>query len=180
ETAFTPVFVRAHAAPAAFPADGVLVRALEARTAPLAASDPSLDPFDRAALATLAAEVVIPTRRGDGLVAFTCRGRKRAAAIYTPAGLALRGAGARASAEVLARIDDAEVLRQARAMQESLRRYVPGAVAEQLTSGRALDAREREVSVLFVDIRGYSGFTEARAAEDVFTAVNANTERVSG
>ncbi len=179
ETAFTPVFVRAHAAPAAFAADGVLARALETRTAPLAANDPELGYFDRAALATLAAEVVIPIRRGDALVAFTCLGRKRSGDIYTPAELALLGASSSASAEVLGRMDDAEVLRQARAMQENLRRYVPGVVAEQLSSGGALDASERDVTVLFVDIRGYASFAEQRAAEDVFSTVNANTERVS-
>jgi class 3 adenylate cyclase/glucose uptake protein GlcU len=179
ETAFTPVFVRAHAAPAAFAADGVLVRALESRMAPLAVSDPELGPFDHAALATLGAEVVIPTRRGDALVAFTCLGRKRTGDIYTPAELALLGASSSASAEVLARMDDAEVLRQARAMQESLRRYVPGVIAEQLASGRALDAHEREVTVLFVDLRGFSSFAERRAAEDVFSTVNEHTERVS-
>jgi hypothetical protein len=35
----------------------------------------------------------------------------------------------------LHRFDQDEVIREGREMQESLRRYVPGAVAEQLSSG---------------------------------------------
>jgi adenylate cyclase len=65
-------------------------------------------------------------------------------------------------------------------MQESLRRYVPGAIAEQLSSGGDLSSGEREVSVLFVDIRGYTGFAESRKAEEIFSTVNRYTETVSG
>ncbi len=64
-------------------------------------------------------------------------------------------------------------------MQEQLRRYVPGAVAEQLASGAELTTGEREVSVLFVDIRGYTSFSETRRAEEIFSTVNRYTETVS-
>jgi adenylate cyclase len=64
-------------------------------------------------------------------------------------------------------------------MQQALRRYVPGAVAEQLASGADLSSGECEVSVLFVDIRGYTGFAESRGAEEIFSAVNRYTETVS-
>ncbi len=64
-------------------------------------------------------------------------------------------------------------------MQESLRRYVPGAIAEQLASGAELTSGEREVSVLFVDIRGYTSFSESRGAEEIFSTVNRYTETVS-
>ena len=64
-------------------------------------------------------------------------------------------------------------------MQESLRRYVPGAIAEQLTSGAELASGEREVTVLFVDIRGYTIFSESRRAEEIFSTVNRYTETVS-
>jgi adenylate cyclase len=64
-------------------------------------------------------------------------------------------------------------------MQESLRRYVPGAVAEQLASGAELSSGEREVTVLFVDIRGYTAFSESRKAEEIFSTVNRYTETVS-
>ena len=64
-------------------------------------------------------------------------------------------------------------------MQEALRRYVPGAVADQLARGERLEAGEREVSVLFVDIRGYTSFAEHRAAAEIFSTVNRYTEAVS-
>ena len=38
---------------------------------------------------------------------------------------------------------------------------------------------EREVTVLFVDIRGYTGFAESRKAEEIFSTVNRYTETVS-
>ncbi len=120
-------------------------------------------------------------RRGAGtsLVAFTCLGRKRSGDIYTPAEIALLAAIASKSGELLQRMSDAEILTESRAMQESLRRYVPGAVADQLGSGRTLEAGECEVSVLFVDVRGYTSFAESRPPEDVFSTLNEHTERVS-
>ena len=39
-----------------------------------------------------------------------------------------------------------------------------GVIAEQLSSGSELASGEREVTVLFVDIRGYTGFSESRRA----------------
>jgi class 3 adenylate cyclase len=130
-------------------------------------------------LATLDTEVLIPTRRGGAVAAFTCLGRKRSGDIYTPAELALLTAVASANGEVLQRIGDAEVIEQSRAMQASLRRYVPGAIAEQLEKGRDLQAAEREVTVLFVDLRGHSSYEEKRQVEEVFSSVNEHTERVS-
>jgi adenylate cyclase len=64
-------------------------------------------------------------------------------------------------------------------MQASLRRYVPGAIAEQLAGGAELASGEREVTVLFVDIRGYTGLAESRRAEEIFSTVNRYTETVS-
>jgi adenylate cyclase len=90
--------------------------------------------------------------------------------------LKIRPAGNRAAPFPL---DQDETVREAREMQESLRRYVPGAVAEQLGSGADLTSGEREVSVLFVDIRGYTSFSESRRAEEIFSTVNRYTETVS-
>ena len=179
ESAFTPLFARGRAVPPALASNSPLIHVLESRTTPLSASAKEIDPFDRAVLATLAAEVLIPTRRRETLDAFICLGRKRSGDIYTPAELALLGAVASASSEVLKGLGDAEVLEQARAMQASLRRYVPGVIAEQLESGRDLQAGEREVTVLFVDLRGFASGAERRPVEDVFSTVNQHSERVS-
>jgi class 3 adenylate cyclase len=179
ESVFAPVLAHGRAVPPAIASDGPLVHVLESRTTPLAASAKAIDPFDRAVLATLDTEVLIPIRRGETLVAFMCLGRKRSRDIYTPAELALLTAIATANGEALQRIGDAEVLEQSRAMQASLRRYVPGVIAEQLESGRDLQATEREVTVLFIDLRGQASYTEKHQAEDVFSTVNEHTERVS-
>jgi hypothetical protein len=69
--AFTPLFVRGRAAPPAFEVKNTLVQVLEAKGDPLFARAKELGPFERAALETLGAEVLVPVRRGEQLMAFT-------------------------------------------------------------------------------------------------------------
>lgn len=123
--------------------------------------------------------MLVPFRRGPDLFAFSCLGPKRSGDIYTPTDLAWLGAVAGKVSDRLLALDATAVAEQARAMQEALRRYVPGAVAARLASGQDIEAGEREVTVLFVDIRGYTGFSEARQAEEIFHTVNRYTEMVS-
>src|SRR5262249_45212883 len=182
---FTPIAVRGRPAPPAFSVQSALIAALQERTTPLAAERwtarraASLAPFERAALETLDVAVLVPIRRRSDLVAFSCLGPKRSGDIYTPTDLALLGAVAGRIADRLLSLDASAVATQARDMQEALRRYVPGAVAERLASGRKIDAGEREVTVFFVDIRGYTGFSEQRQSEEIFHTVNRYTETVS-
>jgi adenylate cyclase len=122
---------------------------------------------------------VVPTRRGETLLAFTCLGRKRSGDIYTGEEIAYLTAVANRCSEVLMRLDGEVVLREAREMQNALRRYVPGAIAEEIDAGRELVPSEREVSVLFVDIRGFTSFSESRGSDEIFSTVNAYTEKVS-
>jgi adenylate cyclase len=86
--------------------------------------------------------------------------------------------GSGVAAELL-RFDRDELIRHGQQMQDSLRRYVPGAVAEELASAKELRSSKREVSVLFVDIRGYSSLSDARTPEQIFSLVNQYTEAVS-
>ena len=134
---------------------------LARRARPLAADASELDAFDRAALETLGIAVVVPIRRGETIVAITCLGRKRSGDIYTPEELAHLMAVANRCSEMLRKLGDEVVIREAREMQQALRRYVPGAVADELDGGRALEAAEREVTVLFVDMRGYTSFSSS-------------------
>ncbi len=177
--AFEPLFVRGRAAPPAFEAGSVLVQVLGTSTAPLAVRTREISPFDRAALETLGVEVVVPTHGASALVAFTCLGAKRSGDIYTPTDLALLTAVSNRCSEVFARLDADASARQAEKIQSALRRYVPGAVAERLVQGASLAPSEQEVTVLFIDIREFSRFAEARSAEDVFGTLNEHTERVS-
>jgi class 3 adenylate cyclase len=183
---FGPVFVEGQAVPSAFAADSPLVGTLRGRRAPLALSasgrrpdESQLGPFDRAALETLQAEVVLPVHQEGALAAFLCLGPKRSGDVYTSTDLSLLAAVCETVSQQLQRFDQEEVTREAQEMRESLRRYVPGAVAEQLESGSTLAAAEKEVSVLFVDIRGYTGLSEGREAEEIFSTVNRYTETVS-
>jgi class 3 adenylate cyclase len=185
EEAYAVVFSEGREVPPSFEADGTLVGVLRQRRAALATTDgrrasgERLDPFERAALETLKAEVVVPVKQRDTLVAFICLGRKRSGDFYTPTDLSLLTATAEKLSHELLRFDQEEVIREGRAMQASLRRYVPGAIADELASGSELTSGEREVSVLFVDIRGYTKFSEGRGAEEIFSTVNRYTETVS-
>jgi len=186
EGSYAPVFVEGRAVPPAFGATSPLVASLAERPTPLSLSaigrrpdEAALGPFDRAALETLQAEVVVPVRQDDALTAFLCLGPKRSGDVYTSTDLSLLSAVAEKVSTELRRFDQEETIREGREMQQALRRYVPGAVAEQIGSGGDLAAGEREVSVLFVDIRGYTGFAESRKAEDIFSTINLYTETVS-
>lgn len=64
-------------------------------------------------------------------------------------------------------------------MHERLRRYVPGTLAEEIAGGADLAPAEREVTVLFVDIRGYSHYAQSLGASEIFRTVNRYTEAVS-
>ena len=182
---FMPLDVRGRAVPPSLPAAGALIAALQDRTTPVAAArwtarhGAVLSPFERAALETLDVAVLLPIRRGAELAAFSCLGPKRSGDIYTPAELALLAALATATSGRMLSIDAAAIAEQARVTQEALRRYVPGAIAQRIVAGQDVEAGERELSVLFVDIRGYTGFSEPRAAEEIFGTVNQYTAAVS-
>jgi class 3 adenylate cyclase len=183
---YEPVFARGRAVPPVVEVQSPLVTTLQARTTPLAANRFSqrdrinqLSLFDRAALDTLGAAVVVPVHQRGQLVAFLCLGPKRSGDIYTSTDLALLSAVANTVSMQLEHMDQEAVVREARAMQQDLRRYVPGAVAQQVEAGADLEPRERPVSVLFVDIRGYATYAESREAHEVFTTINRYTQTVS-
>ena len=138
-----------------------------------------LSPFDRAALETLGVPVVVPVHRSDALVAFISLGPKHSGDVYTSTDLALVAVMADKISTELLRFEQDEMIQQSRALQEALRRYVPGALVEELASGRELEVGEREVSVLFVDIRGYTSYAEDRRPEEIFSTVNRYTQCVS-
>jgi adenylate cyclase len=64
-------------------------------------------------------------------------------------------------------------------MRDAYRRYVPSSVADRLARGEDLVGGERELSILFADVRGYTSYSEGRQAGDVFSVVNVLTEAVS-
>jgi len=181
---FVPVVARGgygRGSPPTLPGDAAVLDALRARTAPLELAHwkrrHTAD--ERAALDELQAATLVPVRRGAELAAVISLGSKRSGDVYTATDLALLAAVGDKVASELLRFDAAVILQQERAMTDALRTYVPGAIAERLTRGQPIEGGERDVSVLFVDIRGYTRFSEARAAGTVFSMVNRYTEAVS-
>jgi hypothetical protein len=120
---YVPVFVEGRAVPAAFEADSPLIGTLRGRRAPLSLSnvgrrpdEAPLGPFDRAALETLGAEVVVPVQQGDSLAAFLCLGPKRSGDVYTSTDLSLLAAVAETISQRLERFDQDAVIREGREM----------------------------------------------------------------
>jgi class 3 adenylate cyclase len=139
----------------------------------------SVGPFQRAVLDTLGVPLVAPIRGKDQLEGFLALGRKRSNDVYSASDLALIALVADRIASELRRFEQAGQIEAGQLLHERLRRYVPGRLAEQLDRGEELGAATRDVSILFVDIRGFSAHTEDLAPEEVFSTVNRYTELVS-
>ena len=60
-----------------------------------------------------------------------------------------------------------------------MRRYVPGPIAEQISTGESLESGESEVTVMFIDLRGYTAFAEGLTPKEVFSFLNRYTHTVS-
>jgi class 3 adenylate cyclase len=170
--------------PPSFSLDSPLAAALREQPGPLARDggaqgSGSLGSFQRAVLETLGAELVAPLRRADLLAGFVCLGPKASGDPYTATDRTYLALIVDKLGSELLRFDQEETLAASRALQARLRRYVPGTLAERLDRGVVVDLGEIEVSVLFVDIRGYSRFAEALRPDEIFALVNSYTEIVS-
>jgi hypothetical protein len=183
---FEAISVRGQVAVPSFDSEDPLVAVLRRLAEPLAA-DPTasvgqgsrLRPFERATLETLGVSVVVPIRRSEELVAFLCLGPKLDGDIYTSTDLAWLAAIAHGISRELLRFEERELLRRGQELQTALRRYVPNPVAEHLYRGRSLEPTRLEVSVVFVDIRGFSTLAEQLEPEQVVAVVNRHNEWVS-
>ena len=182
---YAPLFFRGRAVAPILGARASLVTALQAETRSveverwLRLPSLSLPRADRAVLDSLGVAVLVPMHRGDMIAAILCLGHKRSGDIYTATDLTLLTAVAEKVSAELRRFDEAAIAREVSAMSETFRRYVPEPIAAQIVSGQNLDARESDVSVLFVDIRGYTSYAEDKPAGEVFSTVNRYTETVS-
>lgn len=162
------------------PAGAPLLRALARRNAPLdVCAWLHAEATDEASVETLDAAIVLPVHRRGALAAAVVLGEKRSGDVYTPTDLALLAAVGDKLGGELARLEADVVLREERAMRDAFRRYVPAPVAARLTRGQTIEGGEHDVSVLFVDIRGYTALSEARSADAVFALVSRYTEAVS-
>jgi hypothetical protein len=183
---YVPALTRGSAVPPTIAVESPLVGALRGRIAPVdverwrRTARVHLDAADRVAADNLRAAVMLPVSRSEPPAAFVSLGHKRSGDIYTQTDYALLAALADKVAGELLRFEEAEIHRQTRATHDALRRYVPEPVAARIVSGQGLEAGEQEISVLFVDIRGYTTYSEGRTATEIFSLVNRYTETVSG
>jgi class 3 adenylate cyclase len=180
--AYAPVFVHGVALAPAFAAESPLLAALRRGGAlDLGEARAALsDPADRGAIGSLGAVALVPIAHGAELTGFVALGPKASGDVYTATDRALLSAIGSALATSLARLGEKELLREARVREERLSRYVPAAFASELSRGPAPDAGEREVTVLFADLRSYSRSAHGRAPEEVFAAVSRYTQIVTG
>jgi class 3 adenylate cyclase len=182
---FTPAFAYGEVAPPRFAAGSPLVAVLAQQSGPLALehegrdAETRLGAFQRAVVDTLGAPLVVPMRQEGDLLAFLCLGPKHSGDVYAAPEVALVALVADKLASELLRLDQAARLQEISARQERLRRYVPGTLADRLEEGQQLDVGETEVSVLFVDLRGYASYAEDLAPGEIFSSVNHYTELVS-
>jgi len=96
---YSPSFVAGRTDPPTFEATSPLVASLRQSKRPLVIEakggrrdTPSISPFDRAALETLAAAVVVPVRHREDLLGFVCLGEKSSGDVYTSTDIALLSA----------------------------------------------------------------------------------------
>jgi class 3 adenylate cyclase len=183
DAGYTPLVAHGGGVPPRLALDGPLVATLQGRRRPLAlgatAFDGRLDPFERAALESLAAEVVVPIRRGDELALLLCLGAKRSGDVYTPTDVRLLGTVGEAASQRLDHFAQSEVIAQTRHMRDTLRRYLPATVADALGQGEDLEPAERDVTVMFVDVRGYTALCQVLPEHEVFALSDRFTATVS-
>jgi class 3 adenylate cyclase len=179
--AYAPIFVHGAAVAPSFAAESPLLAALRGGALDLEQARGALaDPADRGAIGSLGAVVLVPIAHGAELAGFVALGPKGSGDVYTATDRALLSAIGSTLAASLARLGEKELLREARVREERLARYVPAAFASELSRGPAPEAGEREVTVLFADLRSYSRSAHGRSPEDVFAAVSRYTHIVTG
>lgn len=157
------------------------LESLETETAPIDLTERYDETSeDLTALARIGAALVLAIRRSGRVALVLALGGKRSGDVYSATDRALLRAVAEKMSDVLQRFDEAEILKQEREMRDAFRRYVPSSVADQLASGEDIEGGERELSVLFTDVRGYSTYSEGKEAGAIFSVVNELTEAISG
>jgi class 3 adenylate cyclase len=186
EADFEPVYVAGASAPPSFPVQGGLAALLEDQTGPVEAArwrgwrrSGLLAGEAGASIEALQPALLLPVRGAERMAAFVSLGPKHSGELYDAGEVGWLAAVAERAATQLERAGDAALLERSRELRERLARYVPGALTERIERGEEIAPREREVSVFFVDIRGYTSFSETRSPEEIFRTVSLYTDVVS-
>jgi class 3 adenylate cyclase len=182
ENSWAPAFVRGPAIAPAIPGNARVLALLEAAPSALsfevgrARGKDVLHGLDRSLVEALDARVVLPVRQGGRLAAAVFIGPKGSGDVFVRSDLALLGSIGHALSERMQHLQE-QALRSD--TEEQLRSYVPGPLVSQIVRGQAIEDGEREVTLMFVDIRGYSAYAENRAPAEVFAMVTRYTQCVS-
>ncbi len=184
--AFVPVSTHGAAIAPGFEPDGALVALLGDAAHPIPEErwrrwcrQGLLGAGDHAALESLDPELLLPLLRGESLEGFLALGRKDSGELYSRAEIAMLENVAERISDALAAFDQAAIDAGERRLYESLKNYAPSSVVEQVERTGEIVEGEREVSVLFVDVRGYTAFSRGRQAPDIFEFVSSYTTAVS-
>lgn len=173
--------------PPAFEEDSTLALALADHDGPVSGEtwrrwceNEVLGAGSRGLLESVAPDLIVPLQSADGgLAGMILVGPKRSGERFAGREIAWLSAASERAARRLERFEAEQVADQSQALRARLARYVPGAIQSSLESGKDLPPKEQEVTILFVDIRGYTSFSEGRGAEEIFDTVSRYTELVS-
>jgi class 3 adenylate cyclase len=164
---------------APLPRDGALIATLEQGPRVVASDAGALDPFERAVLETLDVPLVLPIWGRQRLAGLLALGPKRSGDVFTSTERALLVSVADKIAGELQRFDQAERLAASDRLQTTLRQYVEPGIADRLGRGEAIEIGEREVSVLFSDLRDYTAWAQGRPLAELHATVNRYAEIVA-
>lgn len=184
--AFVPVAARGRIIPPGFPAVGAAAALIAEAHDPVEEHTwrrwgrrGLLSEGDLASLETLGANVILPLFRGESLDGFVCVGDKLSGELFSRTELAILESLAERVSLELSTFDERAVDDEERRLYQELARYAPGTLVEEISRGVDVAPGEREVTVLFVDIRGYTQMSQKREAPEIFRVVNAYTTAVS-
>lgn len=180
---YAPVFIKARIVNPAFSEDDPLIAHLETVGSLEGSSAGRRFPASRGAreaLIAMGVELILPLGDSEPMAAFACLGEKQSGDVFTATDRALLSSVADKVTDELRRFGRAALQQQEREVAMRLRSYVPGAIADRITEGAELSPGERDVTVLFVDLRGFMNFSERQAPDAIFRAINEYTRAVSG
>lgn len=138
-----------------------------------------LDAAERAVLDDLDVSAIVPCRRESRLEAFLVLGSKRSGDVLTATELARLDSVSERLGIALERFEREQLERDERELAARMLAYAPHRLIDRIREGREDEAGEREVSVLFVDIRGMSSLAEQSAGGDLFKVIDGFTRRAA-
>ncbi len=139
----------------------------------------ALERVEAAALDSLSTQWIVPIRRQESIYAFMCIGEKKSGDAFSSAEIVLIDSIATQVGQQLDSYDREQLDEEARRLSENVAGYLPSAVVEEIQRGGEVELGELEVTILFVDIRGYSKLSATRSAKQVFELTNEYTTAVS-